>query len=98
MDDTERNDIDNKVKDIHDIWNELKTIVENRVDLSTNYINFLQLAEKLTDMFNHIEDVLKTTPEDSKLNQLDMLWNQLIPVYTQLKDEGRQFKENVQKV
>lgn len=98
MDDTERHDVDNKVQSIHENWNELKTIVENRVDLSTIYVKFLQVADKLTDMFTHVEEVLKTTPEDSKLNQLDSLWNKLIPVYSQLKDEGTQFKESVRKV
>lgn len=98
LDNTERNDVDSKVQTIHENWNELKTIIENRVDLSTIYVRFLQLADKLTDMFTHVEEVLRTTPEDFKLTQLDLLWNKLIPVYTQLKSEGKQFKEIVQKV
>lgn len=83
---------------LHDTWNELKTIVENRVDAATNYIKFLQSAEKLTDMFSQVEAILRSTPEESKVSILDDAWARIKPAYGQLKEEGNSFLDFVSTV
>lgn len=98
LDDAERNDVNHKVQSLHDTWNELKSIVENRVDAATNYINFLQLAEKLTDMFAHVQEILQTTPEESKSAILDDAWSKIKPTYGQLKEDGNNFLDFVSTV
>lgn len=94
----ERKDVDHKVQSLHDTWNELKTIVENRVDAATNYIQFLQSAEKLIDMFEHVEGILRTMPEESKITILDDAWSKIKPAYGQLKENGNHFLDFVSTV
>lgn len=98
LDEAERNDVDHKVQSLHDTWNELKTIVENRVDAATNYITFLQCAEKLADMFEHVEGILRTTPEEAKMSILDDAWSKIKPAYNQLKQDGNGFLDFVSTV
>lgn len=98
VEDGQRKDIDHKVESIHTHWTELKNIVENRVDLVTVFIQFLQLADSLANMFEYIEQVLKNAPEEEKLKQLDVVWNKVKPAYEQLKSEGARFMDETSKV
>lgn len=91
LEDTERKDVDHKVQSLHDTWNELKTIVENRVDAATIYLKFLQSAEKLANMFEQVEGILRSTPEESKMSILEDAWAKIKPAYGQLKAEGNDF-------
>lgn len=99
VEDAERKDIDSKVDSIHSHWTELKNIVENRVDLVTTYMQFLQLADSLSNMFEYVEKVLRDAPEKEKLQQLDALWsNKIKPAYDQLKSEGARFMDETSRV
>lgn len=94
----ERDEVDKRVQSLRDTWMRLRTIVENRVDLSTNFIKFLQLAEKLAEMFKYFEQILQSAPDDTKLNQLDELWMKIKSAYSQLKDDGNSFLEHISMV
>lgn len=94
----ERDDVDKRVQTLRDAWNNIKSIVENRVDLSTNFIKFLQLAEKLAEMFKCVEQILQSPPDESKLNQMDELWAKISSAYAQLKDDGNSFVEHISMV
>lgn len=94
----ERDEVDKRVQKLRDTWDIIKTIVENRVDLSTNFIKFLQLAEKLTEMFKCVEQILQSAPEESKLSQMDELWARINTAYTQLKEDGSSFVEHISMV
>lgn len=83
---------------IHTHWIELKNIVESRVDLATILIQFLKLADSLSNMFNYLEGVLNTVPEEDKLNQLNTIWGKVQPAYAQLKSEGERFIDEASKV
>lgn len=98
VEDAQRKDIDHKVESIHTHWTELKNIVESRVDLVTVFIQFLQLADSLSNMFDYIEQVLQNAPEEEKLKQLDMVWGKVKPAYEQLKSEGARFMDETSKV
>ncbi|XP_055314991.1 uncharacterized protein LOC129575416 isoform X3 [Sitodiplosis mosellana] len=94
----ERDEVDERVQKLRDSWDIVKTIVENRVDLSTNFIKFLQLAEKLAEMFKCVEQILQSTPDESKLSQIDELWARINSAYTQLKEDGNSFVEHISMV
>lgn len=98
IEDDQRKDIDQKVDAIHNHWIELKNIVENRVDLVRILIQFLKLAESLSNMFNYLENVLKNVPEEEKMNQLNNIWSKVQPAYAQLKSEGERFIDETSKV
>lgn len=98
VEDAERKDIDSKVDSIHSHWTELKNIVENRVDLVTTYMQFLQLADSLSNMFEYVEKILRDAPEKEKLQQLDAVWSKIRPAYDQLKSEGARFMDETSRV
>lgn len=98
IEDAERKDIDHKVDSIHSHWTELKNIVETRVDLVTTFLQFLQLADSLSNLFDHVEKVLREVPEQDKLRQLDAVWSKIKPAYEQLKSEGARFVDETSKV
>lgn len=94
----ERDEVDKRVQTLRDTWDKIKTIVENRLDLSTNFIKFLQLTDKLSEMFDCVEQILQSQPDDSKLNQMDELWAKISSAYAQLKDDGNNFVEHISMV
>lgn len=94
----QRVDIDRKVDALHSHWTQLRTIVEDRVDLVTVFLQFLQLAESLSNMFDYIEKMLRESPESDKLAQLDAVWLKVKPAYEQLKSEGARFLNETAKV
>lgn len=98
IENNERDDVDKRVQTLRDSWNHIKTIVENRVDLSTNFIKFIQLADKLGEMFSCVEQILQSPPDESKLIQMDELWAKISSAYTQLKDDGNSFVEHISMV
>lgn len=83
---------------MHSHWTQLRKIVEDRVDLVTIFLQFLQLAESLSNMFDYIEKMLLETPESEKLAQLDAVWSKVKPAYEQLKAEGARFLAETSKV
>lgn len=98
IDREERDDVDKRVRTLRDTWDKIKTIVENRVDLSTNFMKFLQLADKLGEMFNCVEQILQSPADESKLSQMDELWAKISSAYIQLQDDGNSFVEHISMV
>lgn len=98
LDDIEQKDIDIKMESINVLWRELRNAVQKRISLATSFIQFLHLADHLSEKFRNVETMLKSTPEDAKLNQLNIYWDQIKPIYSQLKKEGNQFLANATKV
>lgn len=94
----QRDDIDKKVELLHKNWTDLKNLLESRVDLSSVYISFHQETEILSSMFDYLENVLKTTADDEKLTQIEVIWNKIKPAYAQLKITGSRFINDASKV
>lgn len=94
----QRHDIDQKVEALHSHWTQLKNLIEGRVDLVTVFVQFLQLAESLSNMFDYIEKMLHESPEQDRLAQLDAVWTKVKPAYEQLKSEGARFLDETSKV
>lgn len=64
----------------------------------TVFLQFLQLAESLSNMFDYIEKMLSESPESEKLAKLDAVWLKVKPAYEQLKVEGARFLSETAKV
>lgn len=94
----DRNDIDNKVESLNTQWHELKNAIERRIDLAEQFLQFLQQSERLSDRFKNIESLLCSTPDDNKLAQFKIHWEQIRPVYAELKKDGNQFITDAIKV
>lgn len=98
IDSDQRRDIDQKVEALHGHWTQLKVLIEGRVDLVTVFVQFLQLADSLSNMFDYIEQMLRECPERERLAQLDAVWTKVKPAYEQLKSEGQRFVDEAAKV
>lgn len=94
----DRNDIDNKVESLNTQWHELKNAIERRIDLAELFVRFLQQSERLSKLFQNIETLLQSTPDDNKLAQFKIHWEQIKPAYAELKKDGNQFITDAIKV
>ena len=82
----QRRDIDLKVDSIHKHWTDLKNLIENRVDLVSIFIQFLEEAESLGNMFDLMERFLKANVDENQLSKLESAWSKIQPAYSQLKN------------
>ena len=98
LENEQRLDIDNKVDSLHSHWTEVKDIVENRLDLATLFLNFLKLADSISNMFDYFEKSLNEMPQDEQLKQLDSAWGKIKSAFHQLKLDGTQFIDETRKV
>lgn len=97
LDASERIEIDQRVEALRNTWKTLETIVENRVDLSTNFVKILQLAGKLSEMFTYFEQILQSQC-DTKLPQMNELWTKIEMGCAQLKSDGNNFAQHISMV
>lgn len=98
MDESNHKNVDQKVKTLHDTWNELRIIVENRVDLASLYLKFLKLTDELKRTFDGLESTIRLAPDENKRLHLENSWSELKLAYNQLKAEGNNLIESVSKV
>lgn len=91
LDAKQRYDVDTKVESLQKHWIEIKDYVFKRYDLVSIYIEFLEKAEKLSEMFEYVEKQLKETPEKQKLTQLESVWGDIKGAYGNLKAIGLRF-------
>lgn len=94
----DRIDIDTKVEALRTQFMEMKNAIQRRIELATNYVRVLQLAEKLSDRFKHVEAMLSSTPDDAKLTQFKIHWDQIKPAYAELKRDAAHFLTDATKV
>lgn len=98
IDENQRKDIDAKVESLHNHWGDLRNIAENRLDLVSLFIQFLQQAEGLLSIFEYFELLQDETPDEEKLCKLDEVWGQIKPAYAKLKVGGTRFMDELARV
>lgn len=98
LDTTERLEVDQRIEDLRNTWKTLEIIVENRVDLSTNFVKMLQLSGKLSEMFTYFEQILQSQCDATKLPQMNELWTKIEMGCTQLRNDGNSFVEHTSMV
>lgn len=72
--------------------------MQRRIELGTQFNRFLEQADKLDDQFKQVETILKSAPEETKLQQFNNHWAQIKPAYAQLKVDGNRFLSEAGKV
>nr|CAD7442106.1 unnamed protein product [Timema bartmani] len=100
MDDQQREDVDNKVDALHSQWVNLKTLLEDRIDLATIYVRFHTLAVRLADEFDSLEEDLRRSEgvQEDSIRVVEEKWLGIQKLYGQLSNTGKNFIEESEKV
>ncbi|CAG2058680.1 unnamed protein product [Timema podura] len=93
MDDQQREDVDNKVDALHSQWVNLKTLLEDRIDLATIYVRFHTLAVRLADEFDSLEEDLRRSEgvQEDSIRVVEEKWLGIQKLYGQLSNTGKNF-------
>lgn len=83
---------------MHKHWTQLKNIAKARTDLATLYIQFLDESESLEKVFNEVELIIKTAPNEANLEQIEKAWGVIKPAFGEIKQTGGRVIEDLGKV
>ncbi|PSN37212.1 hypothetical protein C0J52_12781, partial [Blattella germanica] len=101
LDDEQRGDVDQKVDALHSHWLNLKSMLEERIDLAFIYVKFHTLAVELATEFDAAEEEFKKTSDgigEDTIRIVEQKWLSIQQLYEQLKSVGRNFIEDASKV
>lgn len=86
------------MESLHKHWTQLKNITKARTDLATLYIQFLDESESLEKVFNEVELIIKTAPNEANLKQIEKAWGVIKPAFGEIKQTGGRVIEDLGKV
>lgn len=98
LDDAQRKDVDAKVESLHKHWSHLKNIAKTRTDITTLYIQFLDDSLSLEKVFDEVELILRTAPNEENLKQIEKAWSVIKPAYEEIKNTGGRVIDGLAKV
>ena len=98
LEDEQKEDVDSKITSLKQNWSDLKNFVFARVGLIEMYGQFHHEAENLSNLFNNLEQTLKTRSHPNDFKYIDSVWSKIQIQFTYLKKVGRQFNEESVKV
>lgn len=93
----QKEDVHEKMESLKKNWNDLRNFIRNRVSLIELFLKFHHEAEDLGNMFNTLEQTLKSSAQLDSF-YIDSLWQNIQTQYTHLKSIGRKFLEDYPKV
>ncbi|XP_046998678.1 muscle M-line assembly protein unc-89 isoform X3 [Schistocerca americana] len=99
--DEERAKIDEKVEALHNLWLNLKNVVEARIYLAQIYVKFHTVAVDLANEFDALDDELKKSSEkisDETIRNVEQKWLYIQQLYTQLQSIGNSVKDECSKI
>lgn len=84
---------------MHNLWLHLKQALEERIDLSAQFLEFHEKAVQLAEQLDSLEDNLRKpmSPEDQQI-KLEEHWANMQQLYKDLKNLGHSFITEAQKV
>ena len=98
LEDDQRDDVDSKISLLKQNWSDLKNFVLSRINLIEMYIQFHHEAENLSNLFNNLEQTLKTTSQPNDFKYIDSVWSKIQIQFTYLKKVGKNFIDESSKV
>lgn len=100
LDESERNDLEDKVNSLQDHWVRLKSQLETRIELARSYVKFHSVAVDLSTEFDSMEDDFKKTDAvpDERIRSTEEKWLLIQQLYIQLSHIGKNFIEDAGKV
>lgn len=93
LDDSERQDLEEKVNSLQDLSVRLKLQLETRIDLARSYVKFHSIAVDLSTELDSIEDDFKKTDNvpDERIRSTEEKWLSIQQLYIQLSHVGKNF-------
>lgn len=100
LDESERNDLEEKVNSLQELWLRLKLQLETRIDLARSYVKFHSVAVDLSTEFDSIEDDFKKTDSvpDERIRSVEEKWLSIQQLFIQLSHIGNNFIQDAGKV
>lgn len=84
---------------LHNLWLHLKQALEERIDLSAQFLEFHEKAVQLAQQLDSLEDNLRNSEtSDEKHQKLDEHWTNMQQLYKDLKNLAQSFITEAQKV
>ena len=98
LEDEQREDVDSKITSLKQNWSDLKIFVFKRVGLVEMYAQFHHETENLSNLFNNLEQTLKTRSHPNDFKYIDSVWSKIQIQFIYLKKVGMQFNDESVKV
>lgn len=96
LEDDQRKDVDQKVEELHERWMKLKNILENRMELSRQYVKFHMEADIVNKEMDKLDQHLldnKNNMDEQTMDRLEKKFESIIPLYQCAKNSGITFIE-----
>jgi hypothetical protein len=98
MEDAQRDDVNDKINLLIKNWNDLNSFVSNRIPIIDLYLRFHHEAEHLVNLFDNLEQTLKTTKRSEEFHYVDTVWSKIQAQFMLLKNIAKQFNNEKIKV
>lgn len=96
LEDTQRDDVNEKINLLLKNWNDLNSFVSARIPIIELYLRFQHEAEHLINLFNNLEQTLKTTKRSEEFHYIDTVWSKIQTQFSLLKNIANMF--NIEKL
>jgi hypothetical protein len=98
LEDAQRDDVKEKINLLLKNWNDLHSFVSSRIPIIELYMRFHQEADHLVNLFNNLEQTLKTTKRSEEYHYIDTVWSKIQTQFSLLKNFASMFNTEKMKV
>jgi hypothetical protein len=98
LEDSQRDDVNEKINVLIKNWSDLNSFVMARIPIIELYHRFHQEADHLVNLFNNLEQTLRTTKHADELHYIDTVWSKIQSQFTLLKNISKLFAAEKNKV
>lgn len=98
LEDFQRDDVSDKLQMLSKNSSDLHNFLLTRIPVIELYLRFHQEAEHLTNLFNHLEQTLKTQKRSNDYHYVDTVWSKIQSQFTLLKNVASLFTAEKNKV
>lgn len=98
LEDSQRDDVNDKLQMMSKNSNDLHNFLSSRIPTIELYLRFHQEAEHLTNLFNNLEQTLRTQKRTDDYHYIDSVWSKIQSQFTILKNIASLFATEKNKV
>ena len=98
LDDSQRDDTNDKIRLLLKNSNDLNSFVSGRMPIIELYLRFHQEADHLTNLFNNLEQTLKTQKRSDDFHYIDTVWAKIQSQFSLLNNIAKLFTAEKAKV
>lgn len=98
LEDKQRDDVNGKIQLLLKNSFDLNSFLSTRIPIIELYLRFHQEADHLTNLFNNLEQTLKTQKHSEDFHYIDTVWSKIQAQFTLLKNVAKLFSSEQAKV